>query len=201
MRIDLTGKQFGDWKVVGPWFLKKGNTYWHCECKCGTAKPVSYANLVSGRTAGCSLHLSTHGKTNSPEYKSWDGMKQRCWNTNDGKYPDYGGRGITICERWHSFDAFFADMGPKPSGKHSIDRIDNDGPYSPDNCRWADQNTQSRNRRSSVRLTHDGLTLTIAEWAERAGVGYSTVRERLVRGWPLAAAISPNTSKKKPHVI
>jgi hypothetical protein len=124
-------------------------------------------------------------------------MVRRCHNPRDSHFAHYGGRGITVCNRWRtSFDAFLADMGPRPSPAHSIDRIDNDGPYSPENCRWATAAEQRMNRQSTRRLTHHGETLTVMEWADRLGVPYALLRRRIDNGWSLdEAAALPSLPK------
>ncbi len=129
----------------------------------------------------------THGMSESAEYRIWKLMKSRCLNPNFPKYPTYGGRGVRICDRWlNSFATFYADMGPRPSPYHSIDRFpNNDGNYEPSNCRWATRTEQVRNRGVTRMLTFDGETLPLIEWAERYGIKYITLYMRLEKGWSI----------------
>ncbi len=171
---------------------------WLCRCDCGSEKIVSGANLQRGSVLSCGcfgreaarLRLFTHGQTNSLEYKSWCGMKDRCTNSNSKDYPRYGGRGIKVCKRWLKFENFLADMGRKPTPKHSIEMVGNFGNYEPGNCKWATAAEQSNNRRSSRFLTYMDSTLTITQWASRVGIRKSTIRERLERGWGVAEALT-----------
>ena len=127
---------------------------------------------------------NTHGMIKIPEYKSWAGMKTRCFNPNTKSYSDYGGRGITVCDRWkNSFEDFFADMGSRPSSKHSLDRIDNDGDYQKDNCRWATPKEQSNNRRYNKLITINGKTLNITQWEKEKGFTKNVIWFRLKAGW------------------
>lgn len=142
-------------------------------------------------------HLHTKGKTKTPEYHSWCSMNQRCNNPNDPSFAFYGGRGITICERWTDFSNFFADMGARPKGT-TLDRLDSDRGYSPENCRWATKRQQQNNRRSNVFIEMDGETLTLTEWCSRLGRNYRTVRARIIRGWnPVEAIKKPNKWDRK----
>lgn len=140
--------------------------------------------------------MRTHGKTRingwrsavQPTYLSWQKMKSRCLNPNAREYPRYGGRGISVCERWsNSYEAFEADMGPRPAGMQ-LDRIDNDGNYEPGNCRWVTKQANARNRSSNVLLTVDGVTRTATEWGEITGLG-ETVLSRIGRGWDAERAV------------
>lgn len=143
-------------------------------------------NPPSQKTHG---HSFVNGKA-TPEYNAWSSMKKRCLSPNSRNYASYGGRGITVCDRWSSsFEAFFADMGPRPSG-YSLDRIDNDGPYSPENCRWADKWQQASNRRDNHLVEINGAVMTVTDAARQVGANVETVRTRLSRGWSIERALS-----------
>lgn len=120
-------------------------------------------------------------RRNDPTYITWQRMKQRCQYEKAPDYLRYGGRGIAVCDRWQSFENFLADMGPRPAG-HQLDRIDNNGNYSPTNCRWVTTRANARNRSSNVLVTVDGITKTAIEWGEETGLG-ELVRDRIARGW------------------
>ena len=135
----------------------------------------------------------THGKSGSAEYDIYYNMRRRCLNKSDRNYPLYGGRGIVICDRWLGADGFvnfFADMGERPSVKHSLDRIDNDGPYAPANCRWATKSVQMANRRVSRTITFHGETLCLEDWGRKIGVSPSALFTRLENGWTIEEALS-----------
>jgi hypothetical protein len=133
-------------------------------------------------------HPNSSGVGRTPEYSAWRSMKSRCGNPHDSSYARYGGRGIRVCERWReSFADFRADMGPRPSPRHSLERRDNNGPYCPENCLWATAVEQARNRRNTRFLT---VTLPVAAWAERAGLRYRTFWQRLDRGMTPEAAVT-----------
>lgn len=150
-------------------------------CDCGTHKIVQSGNLVSGHTKSCgcqkgaiiSQKIGTHRKTKTPEFYSWAHMKSRCFRKTNTAYENYGGRGITVCDRWvgkSGFHNFISDMGYKPSPKHSIERIDVNGNYEPQNCKWGTPSEQSRNKRSNIFLT-DGITsLVLQDWANKLGI-------------------------------
>lgn len=163
-----------------------------CECGLGFVARCRGDAAVS---CGCVLrkdaaeraktqsHAKTHGLSESETYRTWCHIKDRCNNPNYKRYADYGGRGITVCERWRTFENFIEDMGVRPAAT-SIDRIDNNKGYSPGNCRWATRVEQARNVRTNVLLCIDGVTATIAEWNEKqSAVSYEGIRARLKRGW------------------
>jgi hypothetical protein len=131
-------------------------------------------------------------------------MKARCYIPTSKDYPNYGGRGIRVCDRWlHDFEVFYADMGPAPSPRHSLDRYpDTNGDYCPENCRWATNIEQQRNKTSNLVIEHEGRSMTLAEWAELLGIHYHTLYNRIRnRGWPIARAfIAPPKKSRRPHV-
>ena len=126
---------------------------------------------------------TTHGLSGTPEYQAWKHMKARCFNPNHKAYSDYGGRGITVCDRWLYFENFLADMGSRPTAKHSLDRIDNDGDYSSKNCKWSTKAEQQNNQRSNRLITIACVTLTIAQWTKKMGYSKKVIGDRLKAGW------------------
>lgn len=141
------------------------------------------------RSILCKALATRHGLADTRVHRSWMSMRQRCLNSNDKRFGDYGGRGISICERWMSFENFYADMGPMPDG-FSIDRINVNGNYEPSNCRWADHKTQARNIRANRLFTVNGETHCLSEWAELKGLNVKSLSTRLDRGWEFCRALT-----------
>lgn len=154
-KLNLVGKRFGIWTVIKRDGTSRGKkSTWLCQCDCGTIRSVLGVGLKSGHSNSCGCKRgkepSPNAKKRQLEHPSWSHMMSRCYRTKDLRYKDYGGRGITVCERWiNSFENFVADMGKRPSKEYSLDRIDVNGNYEPSNCRWATQLEQRHNRRDS----------------------------------------------------
>ena len=189
---DLTGKQYGKWTVIAEDFDHPSQkTFWLCRCECGTESSVAGDKLTGNRSRSCRpCHQPQHGMKGAPEYTCWKAMNQRCNNQNCKAFPRYGGNGITICARWKSFENFYADMGPKPSASHSIDRIDGSLGYSPDNCRWATPKEQSQNRDFVRMITFRGETLCLTDWASKIGIDFKTLYSRLNYGWSIEKTLT-----------
>ena len=201
--IDLMGQQFGRLTVVRMDGKKGNHAAWHCLCLCGQTVRVTSNNLRAGVTQSCGClnrervsaalkeSSTTHGKRYTRVYDVWLNMKQRCTNPNNDHFPAYGGRGISICNRWmDSFEAFYADMGDPPSDDHTIDRKDVHGNYEPGNCRWATREAQASNTQRSVMLTYQGRTQTAKQWALELGIRPGTVAQRARKGWPVDRILS-----------
>lgn len=196
---DMIGRTFGRWTVVKMVaHVPYQKVSWLCRCECGAEKVVRVDQLTRGvsKSCGCLAREITrerarkHGYTprdgnpRIPEYEVWKQMNARCRNANNPRYRRYGGRGITVCQAWiESFEAFLRDMGPRPSDKHSIDRIDNDGNYCLENCRWATERQQRLNTCRVVLIEHDGVIDSIGGWSRRTGISQSAIRSRLRKGW------------------
>jgi hypothetical protein len=213
MAANLTGRRFGQWTVLRlDRTVKKSRNsrYWLCRCDCGAEKPVFGPTLTSGRSKSCGCNreaaiaaTTTHGATSTKEWNAWRGMKTRCYNANNAAFDRYGGRAdrpIKVCDRWlKSFENFLTDMGPAPSPKHSIERKNNRGHYTPSNCCWALPAEQSRNRRNTIMLTHDGRNMWVQDWAKHLGIGHTTLRRRLKAGWSVHDTLTLPDCTKNPR--
>lgn len=204
-RDDLAGKRFGRLLAVAPDERSvAGFTRWRCLCDCGNTTVVHTAALNDEhtRSCGCLLEESRrkveHGHARAgrktPTYYSWMDMHSRCRNRRHQDFADYGGRGITVCERWKKFEHFLADMGERPAGG-TIERNNVHRGYEPKNCRWASRKDQSRNRRDTVRLTYQDETRPLWEWAEILRIKAGTLHMRLHRGWSVEKTIATRVSR------
>lgn len=199
------GQQFV--RLTAVRFIKQdrpGTPRWEFQCACGNIITARISNVKSGAIASCgclrkeltSARRTTHGMRQSREYISWARMLQRCQNPRSTGWEEYGGRGISISERWMKFEDFFEDMGPMPGPNYSIDRIDVNGNYEPGNCRWATAIDQARNRRNSIIVEYDGEKMHLIDACKMIGISYSTVQTRLNRGWSMKDALSPLRRKR-----
>lgn len=179
---------------------KNGNARWNCQCDCGKTTVSSGFTLRNGEAKSCGCLTTeqlnerrgvTHRMTGEPEYLCWSGMIQRCTNPKSRRWNRYGARGIGVCERWLTFDNFYADMGKRPSPTHTLDRINNDAGYDPSNCRWATKSEQNRNHSANHMVTYKGQRVPLVTAIEMSGTGInrSTVQGRLGRGWSIEAAL------------
>jgi hypothetical protein len=208
--MDLVGQPIGHWAVLS--FAgrdKNCHELWLCRCECGTERIVRGDPLRSGKSqsCGCFPHealgktKTTHGYSGDPIYPTWQSMNQRCYNPKDKIYPYYGGRGITVCDRWrNSIEAFrddiLAEIGERPEGC-SLDRINNNGNYEPGNVRWATRKQQNRNKRSNVRHEWNGQRLTLSELEDITGIPYGTLWCRVKRGWSVEKALTTPVRKMR----
>ena len=160
-------------------------------------------SVVAGPAAAPATPSSTSSAPARGQLSVYQDMLRRCNNPNNPAFSYYGARGIEVCARWqNSFENFFADMGQRPTPELSLERLDNDGPYSPENCTWATRQQQQRNRRGLRLLTHDGETLCIAEWSERSGIPQETFRSRITKcGWSVARALSEPVHRHNPKAV
>lgn len=200
-------KQFGLYMVTGEGRADRKARYAACRCGCGKIVDVDVKRLLSGRSTRCKdcakksperVTNLKHGRSGSVEYDAWRAMRYRCGNPSCWNFPDYGGRGITVCKEWdESFEAFLADMGPRPDG-WSLDRINNDQGYYPRNCRWASKKEQQRNRRVTKTVSWQGKDRTLSELEAEFGLPRSVLSLRLGLGWTLERALKEPALIKKP---
>lgn len=190
--LDLSSEKFGRLtairRVESP---KKGQAAWLCKCQCGNEIVVIASRLRFGNTKSCGCYqkdvvssmFKKHGAKGTPEYGIWSLMRDRCNNPRNKSYKYYGGRGIKVCVRWNDFRNFILDMGHRPDEYHSLDRINSDSDYCSENCKWSTKKQQARNRSNTQKLTINGKTKPLAEWAEIYGLPYDVVNKRVWRGW------------------
>jgi hypothetical protein len=191
--LSIHGLRFGKLVAVEELPRKDGKRVWRLACDCGGEIVAFQKKFASGgklRSCGCAAKVVTHGLSRIPEYRHWVNMVSRCENPDATGFEHYGGRGIVVCRPWRAdFQNFYRDMGPRPSPKHSIDRIDVNGNYEPANCRWATSKEQGRNTRANHMVEVDGRSIPLVEAAEGAPVGYNTILYRIKRGWRLEDAL------------
>lgn len=196
---DLTGKRFG--RLTCVYYV--GHCKWLCKCDCGdnvfkvVAKVAlrhaieSCGCLARERSAERARKQSTkHGLVGCPEYAIWHSLRQRCNNPNNPGWRLYGGRGIKVSKEWGTFEQFYSDMGPRPSGRHQLDRANSNAGYSKANCRWVTPDVQANNTSRNRFVEFGGERLTVGQWATKLGINYGTLHGRIHRGWSPKAALS-----------
>ena len=206
--LNLDGQKFGEWLVLSTEIKLHGKTkprtasFCTCKCTCGIIKEICAYDLKRGKSKMCRScatrkqntnhkNNTKHNKSYTVEYKTWSDMKRRCYNEKIKNFSDYGGRGIKVCDRWlESFENFYEDMGKRPSIEFSIDRIDVNKDYSPENCRWADQKTQMRNRRNTKIVNYKGVEKPLAQFCEELNLELSTITNRIKIGWSVEKAFT-----------
>lgn len=192
---DLAGKIFGHWTVIKRAENNKhGSAQWLCRCECGKERVVRAQGLKNGSSKSCGCHKNdynrTHGGKGTRLYECWRHMRYRCENPKNQAYGDYGGRGISVCKDWHDFEKFKQwALANGYEDSLTIDRIDVDGDYEPNNCRWVGSKVQMNNRRNTRHYEIDGENLTLSEWSERTGIPRSTIYNRMKNGDSFEEAI------------
>lgn len=188
----LVGSKFSMLLVIGITKNHRGSRAWRCLCDCGNECIVDAHSLVSGKSKSCGCYKlgmlrsssKRHNMSGTRTHNIWRGIIKRCTNPRCPAYKSYGGRGINICERWKIFENFLADMGEVPSDLHSIERVNNDGNYEPNNCKWIPKSQQGLNTRRTRRITIDGRTQPLSEWCKEINVNYRLVLDRIAKlGW------------------
>ena len=200
--LSLTGERFGRWLVLSKAHKnQRGEIYWNCRCDCGVEKAVRANLLTTKQSTSCGCYhrdaVTIHGMSLSPTWKSWDSLWQRCCNPNAPDYNNYGGRGIKVAPEWSNFTRFLADMGERPEGT-TLERKDVNGNYESSNCKWATPTEQQRNRRDAIRLTLNGVTKNVHDWAEQLGIPVTTLKSRSGARWPDHRVLTTPVRPKRP---
>lgn len=201
--IDLTGKTFGHWTVIRRAPNKGKRVFWLCRCVCGTEKIVQGTSLKNGvsKSCGCKKsenHFETHGLSNTDLYRKWLSIKNRCYNQKDKKYKNYGGRGIKVCDEWlNDFEAFYTwSLSHGYEKGLEIDRIDNNGNYEPDNCRYTTRRENMLNRNNTIKIKFRGEEKPLLKWCEELNLPYGTIYSRIYDyGWSTDKALSAPINK------
>ena len=206
----FSGRRFG--RLIALELLRvNGRRHYRCACDCGAEKIVSASHLKHGRVVSCGCYsreqsrnrgraqLTKHGHraARTPTYYTWQSMHSRCYRPSNPNFHSYGGRGISVCDRWHVFEHFLQDMGERPPGC-TLDRFpDQNGDYRPDNCRWATAKQQGRNTRQNRYIEAFGEQLTVVEWAERTGLSHQCLLNRISAGWAPERIVSTPSARQK----
>lgn len=212
-KVDIKGCRFGSLVVIREDATRTsdGKVRWECRCDCGAIHVAAGRELRLGKTTRCracraerysrtgaDAVRATHGRCGTPEYTTRLNIIQRCTNPNNTHWESYGGRGIKVCQRWlDSFQAFYDDMGPRPSAEHSIERLDNDGDYCPENCIWATEDIQARNKRTNVRVNVNGKSMVLADAAAASGLPAQVAYDRRHQGWADNDLLKPIGSSQR----
>lgn len=205
--IDITGMRFGRLVAMHELgFTNSGRPKWKCICDCGNFTISRKCSLRDGTSQSCgclrrersiaSQKARAEYLWKKPVYRVWNGMKERCTNPNCSSYHRYGGRGITVCDRWMKFKPFYEDMGDPPFKGASLGRINNDGNYEPGNVRWETRETQSRNTCTNRFISFNGESLCIQDWSKRLGIKRLTLHSRLLSGWSIEKAFTTPVDPK-----
>lgn len=204
-RKDLSGMVFGYITVKDYAYTKNSKAYWNCVCKCGSERLITSSSLLRGLTVSCGCYSkeiviarsTKHGNNKNPLYSIWKDIRKRCYNKNNPAYKNYGGRGIKMSKEWYSdFMIFYNDMGDRQNDL-TIDRIDCNGDYCKENCRWATRKEQANNMRKNIRYNYNGEMLTLSEISTKTGLGYNLLRDRIKLGWSIEKATT--TTRKAQH--
>jgi len=211
-KTSLVGHRFGRLVVTEFAGRGRGSVLWLCLCDCGNNHIVSGSNLKKGNTQSCgcyhkqrcsevhTIHGAAKGNKETRAYKRFRNIHTRCYNTKHPRYKDYGGRGIYVCDEWHSFPVFRDWFESHVGEGEQLDRIDNNGPYAPWNCRGATRKEQMRNTRRNINITWDGETLCLKDWAKRTGINAETLRGRIRRfNWPIEKALTTPAMNRGRH--
>lgn len=215
--VDLSNRKFDRLEVIerAPENDANNEVQWLCRCRCGNIVKVRRGDLIKGKVKSCGClkkeksrangkNCITHGMTRTRLYREWSGMKARCYSPSNGNFKNYGARGITVCQEWlddfMAFHTWAIEKGydeKAPRGIYTLERMDNDGPYSPENCRWATIREQSLNKRDTVRLTYNGETLLVHKWASKTGLSAERIRKRISKGWSVERALTEPIHEEK----
>lgn len=189
-QINVSGKSFGKWTATDKFKIEKGSYFWLCKCLCGSEKFVNRRSLVRGLSKSCGkCREKIHKLSGTKIYKLWEAMMRRVYSKKHKHYQDYGGRGITVCKEWHDFENFYKDIGIYRVGNLSLDRIDNNGNYCKENCRWSTQKEQTNNTRKNRKVIYNGNEYNLCQLSEKLGIKYTTLKRRLDLGRSLDAPV------------
>ena len=207
--IDMIGEKYGKLTVVSLDRREGKKNRWVCSCECGGEARVVRHSLLDGHTKSCGCNRvefgknqHTHQMTCTTEYRTWRHIKSRCFNPNVPSYKDYGARGISMCDEWvNSFEQFYKDMGLKPSKDYSIERINNNKGYTPENCKWATRTEQNKNKRNTILIEYVGKKQTLGDWSKDTGINKICLYKRHRMGWSAERMLTTKSNRAYAEVV